>query len=221
MKVLIADDDRVWLKLLERNLESWGCDVVKANHGQQAWDILQSESPPRVAILDWHMPHMDGVEVCHRVRQSLNLPFIYTIMLTSRGTRDDMVIGFESGADDYLVKPVDMAILRSRLMAAIRVIKAVPPPPKQIPGYQLLGRLGAGAMAIVYKARQISLDRIVAIKILPKKFRQKPEFVQRFYAEGRAAAKLESSQHRGCLGCRKAGGHPLFCYGVCRGPHGL
>ena len=100
-----------------------------------------------------------------------------------------MVAGFESGADDYLVKPVDMAILRSRLSAAVRIVRTVPPP-RQIPGYKLLGRLGAGAMATVYKARQLSLNRLVAVKILPKKFCQNPEFVKRFYAEGRAAAKL-------------------------------
>jgi len=189
MKVLIADDDPVWLKLLEKNTDSWGYTVITATTGQQAWDILQSKQAPRVAILDWQMPELDGVEICHRIRQSLHLPLIYTIILTSRNTREDMVIGLESGADDYLVKPIDMAILRSRLMAAVRIVKAIPPP-RPIPGYQLLGRLGAGAMGIVYKARQVNLDRLVAVKILPKKFQQKPEFIKRFYAEGRIAAKL-------------------------------
>jgi serine/threonine-protein kinase len=171
------------------NRRQWGYEVATAEDGQQAWDILQERGAPRVAILDWQMPELDGVEICRRIRSSLNLPFIYTIILTSRDTRDDMVVGFESGADDYLVKPVDLAILRSRLTAAARIVKAVPPP-RQIPGYQLLGRLGAGAMATVYKARQLSLDRLVAVKILPKKFSKNPEFVERFYAEGRAAAKL-------------------------------
>jgi serine/threonine-protein kinase len=82
-----------------------------------------------------------------------------------------------------------MTILRSRLSAAVRIVKTVPPP-RQIPGYKLIGRLGAGAMATVYKGKQISLNRLVAVKILPKKFSQNPEFVKRFYAEGRAAAKL-------------------------------
>ncbi|MHC4229850.1 MAG: protein kinase domain-containing protein [Planctomycetota bacterium] len=189
MKVLIADDDPMWRKLLSQNVQQWGYEVATAEDGQQAWDILQERGAPRVAILDWQMPELDGVEICRRIRSSLNLPFIYTIILTSRDTRDDMVVGFESGADDYLVKPVDLAILRSRLTAAARIVKAVPPP-RQIPGYQLLGRLGAGAMATVYKARQLSLDRLVAVKILPKKFSKNPEFVERFYAEGRAAAKL-------------------------------
>ncbi len=189
MKVLIADDDPIWRKLLSQNVHSWGYEVVTAENGLQTGDILQEQEAPRVAILDWQMPELDGVEICRRIRSSLHLPFIYTIILTSRDSRDDMVAGFESGADDYLVKPVDMAILRSRLMAAVRIVQAVPPP-RQIPGYELLGRLGAGAMATVYKARQLSLDRVVAIKILPKKFSGNPDFVKRFYAEGRAAAKL-------------------------------
>jgi len=189
MKVLVADDDPMWRTLLDQNIRRWGYEVVTAEDGQQAWRILQENAAPRVAILDWQMPELDGVEICRRIRRSLNLPFVYTIILTGRGTREDMVAGLESGADDYIVKPVDMAILRSRLTAAVRIVQAVPPP-RQIPGYELLGRLGAGAMATVYKARQISLDRVVAVKILPKKFSQMPEFVERFYAEGRAAAKL-------------------------------
>lgn len=189
MKVLIADDDPLWLRLLEKNVGAWGYEVMTASNGQLAWDILQEKQAPSVAILDWQMPELDGVEICHRVRERINLPFIYTIILTSRNTREDMVIGLESGADDYLVKPVDMAILRSRLIAAVRILKAVQPP-RKIPGYQLFGRLGAGAMATVYKGRQVSLDRYVAIKILPKKYCHMPKFVKRFYAEGRAAAKL-------------------------------
>jgi serine/threonine protein kinase len=189
MKVLIADDDPVWRKLLSQNIQNWGYEVATAKDGKHAWDILQERGAPRVAILDWQMPELDGIEICRRIRNSLNLPFIYTIILTSRDTSEDVVAGFESGADDYLIKPVDLSILRSRLRAAVRIVKAVPPP-RQIPGYKLLGRLGAGAMATVYKARQLSLDRLVAVKILPKKYSENAEFVKRFYAEGRAAAKL-------------------------------
>jgi serine/threonine-protein kinase len=189
MKVLIADDDPVWRKLLTQNVKKWGYEVIEAEDGRQAWNMIQEHRAPRIALLDWQMPELDGVDICRRIRSSLNLPFIYTIILTSRDSRADMVAGFESGADDYLIKPVDMTILRSRLSAAVRIVKSVPPP-RQIPGYKLLGRLGAGAMATVYKARQLSLNRLVAVKILPKKFSRNPEFVKRFYAEGRAAAQL-------------------------------
>ena len=85
----------MWLRLLEKNIDSWGYTAITATNGQQAWDTLQSKQPPGVAILDWRMPELDGVEICHRVRQSLHLPFIYTLILTSRNTREDMVIGLE------------------------------------------------------------------------------------------------------------------------------
>ena len=229
MKVLIADDDPVWLRLLEKNIGGWGYEVVTASDGRQAWQILQDKQAPRVAILDWQMPELDGVEICHRVRQRLNLPFIYTVILTSRDTQEDMVIGLESGADDYLVKPVDMAVLRSRLLAAVRIIKAVQPP-RKIPGYQLFGRLGAGAMATVYKGRQVSLDRYVAIKILPKKFCHMPKFVKRFYAEGRAAAKLNHPNIVAALDVGRLGdihyfvmeyveGHTIYEHMVTDGPY--
>lgn len=229
MKVLIADDDPIWRKLLNQNVCDWGYEVVTAENGRKALDILQTPGGPRVAILDWQMPEMDGVDVCRRIRRSLSLPFIYTILLTSRDTRDDMVAGLESGADDYLVKPVDMEILRSRLMAAIRIVNAVPPP-RQIPGYQLLGRLGAGAMATVYKARQESLDRLVAVKILPKKSSQDPTFVERFYAEGRAAAKLNHPNIVAALDVGRHGdahyfimeyvrGHTVYDHLVMEGPY--
>jgi serine/threonine protein kinase len=189
MKVLIADDDPVWRRLLSDNVQQWGYEVLTAADGQEAWDMLQENDRPRVAILDWQMPELDGLDICRRVRASLNMPFIYTIILTGRDTREDMVAGLESGADDYLVKPVDMDILRSRLLAAARIVQAVPPP-RQIPGYKLLERLGAGSMATVYKARQLSLDRLVAVKVLPKEVSDNTKFVERFYAEGRVAAKL-------------------------------
>ncbi len=229
MKVLIADDDPIWRKLLSQNIRDWKYEVVTAEDGQAAWDILQDRNAPRIAILDWQMPELDGVEICRRIRNSLNLPFIYSIILTSRDTRDDMLLGFESGADDYLVKPVDMAILRSHLATAVRIVKAVPPP-RQIPGYQLLGRIGAGAMAVVYKAKQVSLDRLVAIKILPKKSSRKSHFVERFYAEGRSAAKLNHPNIVAALDVGKHGslyyfimeyveGHTVYEHLVKKGPY--
>jgi eukaryotic-like serine/threonine-protein kinase len=210
MKILIADDDPLWRAVLEQNVSGWGYEVITAEDGLEAWNVLKAKGTPRVAILDWQMPELDGVDICRRIRSTLNLPFIYTILLTSRDSREDVVAGLESGADDYLIKPVDMAILRSRLKAAVRIVKAVPPP-RQIPGYKLLGRLGAGSMATVYKARQMSLDRLVAVKVLPKKYSQMPEFVERFYAEGRAAAKLN---HPNIVAALDVGGHAHTHYFV-------
>ncbi|MHC4170188.1 MAG: response regulator, partial [Planctomycetota bacterium] len=88
MKVLIADDDPMWRVLLKQNVNKWGFEVITAEDGRQAWDILQGHEAPRVAILDWQMPELDGVEICRRIRCALNRPFVYTIILTSRDTRD-------------------------------------------------------------------------------------------------------------------------------------
>jgi serine/threonine-protein kinase len=81
---------------------------------------------------------------------------------------------------------------------------------EQIPGYKILGKLGAGAMAIVYKARQISLDRTVAIKILPRRFSENPDYVKRFYKEGKAAAKLNHNNIVGAYDVGEAGGYHYF-----------
>ena len=77
MKVLIADDDSVWRKLLSQNVQSWGFEVATAEDGQEAWDILHEHGAPQIAILDWQMPKPDGVELCRRIRSSLNLHFIF------------------------------------------------------------------------------------------------------------------------------------------------
>lgn len=209
MKVLIADDDPMWRKLLDRQVRSWGYDVVVAEDGQQAWRHLRGKDAPNVAIIDWQMPGLDGLEICRRVKKDSNLPFIYTIMLTGRDSRQDIVTGLESGADDYLAKPVDSTILRSRLTVAGRIVEAMPSH-RQIPGYELIERLGAGAMSVVYKARQVSLDRLVAIKILPKKFSDKIEFVDQFYVEGRAAAKLNHPNIVSALDVGKVGENHYF-----------
>jgi serine/threonine-protein kinase len=94
-----------------------------------------------------------------------------------------------------------------RLKQTIRESKAVV---HQIPGYQILGKLGAGAMAIVYKARQLSLNRIVAIKVLPKRFSENPEYVARFYKEGQAAAKLNHNNIVQAIDVGEAGGYHYF-----------
>ncbi|MGI9455881.1 MAG: protein kinase domain-containing protein [Aeoliella sp.] len=169
MKVLIAEDSRVLRTMLERQVLEWGYDPVLAEDGLQAWDILQRDEAPRLAILDWQMPGLDGIEVCRRVKKSDERPFTYVVMLTSRDAEDDMVAGLEAGADDYLTKPAQPAVLRSRLIAARRIVEVVPPKEwskPRVPGYEVKRLLGKGAFATVWEAVQESTDRPVALKII-------------------------------------------------------
>ena len=169
MKVLVADDNPMFRTLLQKHVQGWGFEVVTTEDGLQAWKILTGPQPPRIAILDWQMPGMEGIEVCRKLKADPSLAFVYTIMLTSRDAREDEVAGLESGADDYLAKPVDAKILRSRLAVAKRIVEAVPPQewslPK-VPGYEVTHVLGKGTSGTVWKAKQIESGRDVAIKIV-------------------------------------------------------
>jgi len=123
MKILVAEDDLVTRRMLEAYLGKWGYEVLKASDGQQAWQILQHEHAPRLAILDWMMPGMDGTSVCREVRE-LNLqPYTYLILLTTRGFKQDVIEGLESGADEYLTKPFDPFELKARLRSGVRIVE--------------------------------------------------------------------------------------------------
>jgi len=123
MKILVAEDDLVTRRMLEAYLGKWGYEVLKASDGQQAWQILQQEHAPRLAILDWMMPGMDGTSVCREVRK-LNLqPYTYLILLTTRGFKQDVIEGLESGADEYLTKPFDPFELKARLRSGVRIVE--------------------------------------------------------------------------------------------------
>jgi DNA-binding response OmpR family regulator len=123
LRILIADDDPVSLLLLENTLADWGEDVVTARNGIGAWEMLRTEDAPRMAILDWIMPGMDGVEVCRKVRQESDAPYVYLIMLTGKSRTQDIVQGMEAGADDYVSKPFDEQELRVRLRAGRRIVE--------------------------------------------------------------------------------------------------
>jgi sigma-B regulation protein RsbU (phosphoserine phosphatase) len=123
MKVLIAEDDPVSRRLLHAALIKWGYDVTVTAHGREAWQALQDPDPPPLLILDWLMPEMDGTEVCRRVRHSPVHQSAYIILLTSRGSKEDIVQGLEAGADDYVTKPFDHGELRARVQVGSRVIR--------------------------------------------------------------------------------------------------
>ncbi len=122
MKVLVAEDDLTSRMMLEGILGNWGYDVTSVEDGSRAWEILQKKDCPKVAILDWVMPGMDGLEVCKKVKAVESLTPVYIIILTGRDTKKDIVKGFDQGADDYLTKPFDENELQARLKVAFRMV---------------------------------------------------------------------------------------------------
>ena len=123
MKVLLAEDDPVSRRALEAFLRRWGYEVTIAKNGLEAWKALQEESAPKLAVLDWMMPGMDGVQVCREVRGRGPEPYIYILLLTAKDRKQDVVEGIEAGADDYLTKPFDSHELKARLRTGQRIIE--------------------------------------------------------------------------------------------------
>jgi len=122
MKVLIADDDGVSRRLLQSYLQKWGYEVVVATDGLEAWQLFQQEDFPLV-ITDWMMPGMDGPELIRKIRASEREHYVFTILLTSRSQKEDVVEGMEAGADDFVNKPFDRDELHVRLRAGERILK--------------------------------------------------------------------------------------------------
>ena len=122
MKILIADDDPVSCRLLDRLLVKWGYEVIAAHDGTEAWEVLQGENSPRVALLDWMMPGIDGPEICRRVRARSGQAYVYIMLLTANDKVGNLVEGLESGADDYLTKPFHPQELRARLRVGLRML---------------------------------------------------------------------------------------------------
>jgi len=122
MKILIADDDSITRRLLETILSKWGYQVMIAQDGDEAWRVLQGEGAPKLAILDWMMPGLDGVEICRRARQRMDTPYVYMMLLTSKIRKEDIIEGMDAGADDYLTKPFNRHELEVRLRAGLRIL---------------------------------------------------------------------------------------------------
>ena len=122
MKILIADDSIVSRHLLEASLRKWGYDVMVACDGTEALEMLQREDAPALAILDWMMPGLTGPEVCRRIRERRSEPYTYTLLLTSKSQKEDLIEGMEAGADDYITKPFDQHELQVRLRAGTRLV---------------------------------------------------------------------------------------------------
>jgi CheY-like chemotaxis protein len=123
MKVLIAEDDPVSRRVLVATLAKFGIEVVVATDGAEAWAVLQSADAPHLAILDWMMPDIDGIELCRRVRGLSTTTPPYLILLTAKSRKEDVVIGLEAGANDYLTKPFDRAELLARVQVGAQVLE--------------------------------------------------------------------------------------------------
>jgi two-component system, cell cycle response regulator len=123
VKILIADDDGMSRRLLEKTLEREGYKVIAVDNGQLALQQLSLPEGPRLALLDWMMPELDGPGVCLEVRKQHERPYVHIVLLTSRGSKEDVVAGLEAGADDYLTKPWDPAELAARLRVGQRILQ--------------------------------------------------------------------------------------------------
>jgi diguanylate cyclase (GGDEF)-like protein len=120
--VLLAEDDPMFRKILQRWLETWGYQVIVAEDGEKAWSILQQEHPPELLILDWVMPGLDGTELCRRIRSRQQTSYQYILLVTAKDDGRDVVTALEAGADDYLTKPFDRSELRARLRVGSRIL---------------------------------------------------------------------------------------------------
>jgi DNA-binding response OmpR family regulator len=122
MKILMADDNALERRVLQMTLDRFGYPTVVCKDGEEAWQALEATTSPIIAILDWMMPGLDGVEVCRKVRKSPNSSLAYIVLLTSRDGTQNLVDGLDAGADDYIKKPFNSDELKARLQVGTRVL---------------------------------------------------------------------------------------------------
>lgn len=123
MKVLIVDDSPVYRKLIHDHLQGWGFVSTEVESGSEAWKVLQQPGSPKLVLLDWVLPDLDGIELCQRIRNaSASRPYVYIILLTGKEGKANMLKAMQAGVDDYLVKPFDDSELRARLLVGKRIL---------------------------------------------------------------------------------------------------
>ena len=122
MRILIAEDEKVTRMRLEKTLSEWGFDVETVVDGREAWERLCGENPPRLCLIDWLMPEMEGPELCRRVREKFPEDYFYLIILSAQQGVDNLIEGLSAGADDYVTKPFIGRELRSRIAVGVRVL---------------------------------------------------------------------------------------------------
>jgi diguanylate cyclase (GGDEF)-like protein len=119
---LIAEDDPIFRLILTSWFKKWDYRVTAVENGLDAWEVLQRPDAPQLAILDWMMPGMDGIELCRKIRSAGQKPYRYVLLLTAKDDKLDVIAGLDAGADDYLTKPFDVDELHARVRAGKRVL---------------------------------------------------------------------------------------------------
>jgi DNA-binding response OmpR family regulator len=194
MKILVAEDDAVIRRLLEVTLLGWGYEVQLTCDGEAACAALQGNAPPPLALLDWMLPGMDGLEICRRVRSTSAGKAIYIILLTTRNRKEDVIAGLDSGADDYVTKPFDREELRARLRAGCRIM-------------ELQSSLAARVAELEESAAQIiKLDGLLPICAWCKKVRDDQDYWQEVetYVASHTEARFTHGICPDCLAREKA-----------------
>src|SRR5271154_3426482 len=123
MQALVVDDSAIYRKLIGDHLRSWGFEVTLAECGSAAWTLLQQPQSPKLVLLDWVLPDLDGIELCKRIRVAGSTgPYVYVILLTGKDGRQNMLDAMTAGADDFLLKPFDEMELKARLLVGKRIL---------------------------------------------------------------------------------------------------
>ena len=127
-KVLVAEDNPVVRKGLNNFLIKWGYEPIEADNGDTAWNALETDTSITLAILDWNIPGLSGMQVCQRIRLRTDGPYVYTVIFSARSSIEEQVLALEGGADDYLVKPAKPSLLRARLGVGLRILNLLAGP---------------------------------------------------------------------------------------------
>jgi len=124
MRILLAEDSAFYSRMISNYVTHWGLDLVSAKDGKEAWKILRNSDGPRLALLDWMLPEIEGVELCRRLRTGAErVGYVYTILITSKNQQHEMLEAMDAGADDFLSKPFDPAELKARIQVGKRIVE--------------------------------------------------------------------------------------------------
>jgi two-component system cell cycle response regulator len=123
MRILVVEDSSIERHQISSYLKDLGLDLTVTENGTDAWEVLRGPDAPSLALLDWVLPGIDGIELCRRIRTlGSNGTYIYTVMLTAKNRKKNLLTAMEAGADDYLAKPVDLSELKARILVGKRIL---------------------------------------------------------------------------------------------------